>query len=81
MTATRCSWLVALAALVVLAGMLPLLRANAAARQQAWQQRCLARGGQVFSQPSRAANPLVVQTGHPVLSCVSAAGVVVSVRD
>ena len=67
--------------LLVLACLVPLLRANAAARERDWSDRCTHRGGAVWSEPADTANPLVVHTGHPVLSCVSADGVVVSVRD
>ena len=67
--------------LLVLACLVPLLRANATARGQAWQDRCVGGGGWVESTPPDTANPLVVHTGHPVLRCVSPAGVVVSVRD
>ena len=67
--------------LLVLACLVPLLRANAAARERAWTDGCTERGGTVWSEAADTANPLVVHTGHPVLSCVSADGVVVSVRD
>jgi len=67
--------------LLVLACLVPLLRANAAARERAWTDGCTQRGGAVWSEPGDTANPLVVHTGHPVLSCVGADGVVVSVRD
>ena len=67
--------------LLVLAGLVPLLRANAAARDRAWQEQCTARGGVVVAEQADTANPLVVHTGHPVRSCVDAQGVVVSVRD
>ena len=67
--------------LLVVACLVPLLRASAADRERAWTHGCTQRGGAVFSEPADTANPLVVHTGHPVLSCVSADGVVVSVRD
>ena len=67
--------------LLVLACLVPVLRANAAARERAWQERCVADGGTVWTGAADTANPLVVHTGHPVRQCVSAAGVVVSERD
>ena len=79
--ATRRRALLVVGVLLVLAGLIPLLRANAAAGQQAWLDRCAAQGGAVWTEPADTANPLVVHTGHPVLTCVSPAGVVVAVRD
>jgi hypothetical protein len=78
---TRHRVLLVLAVVVVLAALVPLLRANATARDQAWHERCAAQGGAVWSEPADTANPLVVHTGHPVQRCVDATGVVVSVRD
>ncbi|SEP98112.1 hypothetical protein [Microlunatus flavus] len=73
--------LLVVALLAVVVGLLLLVRAGAAAREQAWVDGCVADGGWVATTPADTANPLVVHTGHPVLSCVSETGVVVSVRD
>ena len=79
--ATRRRVLLALAVLLVLVGTVPLLRANAAARERAWQERCTSQGGTVWAEAADTANPLVVHTGHPVQRCIGSTGVVVSVRD
>ncbi|MBB3325772.1 hypothetical protein [Microlunatus antarcticus] len=66
---------------LVLAGLVPLLRANAAAQRRMWEESCTRAGGAVFSQPADLTNPLVVHTGHPLDECRSATGVLVSTRD
>ena len=70
---------VALALLAV--GLLPLLRANAAARQRAWEADCVRQGAAVSTDPPDAYNPLIAQTGHTHYRCQARDGRVLSTRD
>lgn len=84
MTGTRArrAWVLALVLAVLgVAGLVPLLRADEARRQAAWESGCLAVGGAVFAEPALRDNPLVVQLPRPTYECRNATGVLVSVRD
>ena len=73
--------LLALGLVVLLVGLLPLLRAESAARQRAWEQGCGKDGGSITTKPPQLDNPLVVHTGHTVYECRGVDGTLLSRRD
>lgn len=79
-TKTRRRLLLA-ALVVVLAGLVPLLRANATHQQAVWEAGCTGSGGSVWALPPHQENVLVVQLSRPTYECRDQTGVLVSVRD
>lgn len=80
--ASRRAWVLVLPLLLTgLVALVPLLRANEARQQAAWEAACVASGGAVSTASAPQDNPLVVQLRRPTYECRSAVGAVVSVRD